>query len=379
MGYTNTATNLFAGCSGFATGDRDLTQDSNARTLFLCEYMPISNGLLDYYKALRPELQRVYIVPDIHVMARNDPYPYELYRDVLAAEKEQLLRITTAKILPFSLLVRRWLGERSIVHHHFFEVRDASSLLNVLWKTLLLTLYRMAGGTIVWTIHNAYPHERKMMFLVRPLRKYIARVSTSLHVHCRAAVGIMSEILDIPAEKFVVIPHPLYPAVAMEKSAARRTLAEKYSLPAFPHDRPVLLMLGSIARYKGIDGVLRLLAAMDAPPVLVVAGSVKRHNEAYMEEIHALAQRVPTAHIVPQRIPHDDMPLFYHAADYALFNYTDILTSGGVAWAMSYRKPIIAPHKGCLCELGGRNVQIFATEEELTRILQQLKNPDEET
>lgn len=320
----------------------------------------------------------MYIVPDIHDMARNDPYPYVLYRDVLAAEKEQRLRVETMKILTPLIVWRRLRGERSIVHHHFFEVRDVFSLLNVLWKTLLLTLYRMVGGTVVWTIHNAYPHERKMMFIVQPLRKNIARVSTSLHVHCREAIDIMSAILAIPREKFFVIPHPLYSTVPMEKGTARAALAQRYSLPVFSQERPVVLMLGSLARYKGIDGVLQLLSAMEHPPVLLIAGSVKQHGEAYAAKLRAIAQHLPTVYMVQQRIPHDDMHLFYHTADYVLFNYTDILSSGGVAWAMSYRKPIIAPYKGCLRELGGRNVQLFTTEEELSGILHALKNPDEE-
>jgi beta-1,4-mannosyltransferase len=336
--------------------------------------MTISNGLLERYLELEPELECVYITPDIRQMAQNDPYPTELYRSVLAAQQEGRLRVETGKILSPRILWRRLRGERSIVHHHFFEIRDVNSFLNVLWKTLLLTLYDIAGGTIVWTIHNTYPHQRTMMFFIVPLRWYIARVSTILHVHCREAVYIMSDIFGLPPEKFFVVPHPLYSAVFMKKSEARQELARRYTL-TLPEDRPVLLMLGAIAQYKGIDEAIALLSTLDNPPVLVVAGAVKKSNENYAANIRAAAREFAFLRLVEQRIPASDMPFFYNATDYVLFNYTDILTSGGVAWAISYRKPIIIPRKGCLCELGGNEVYSFNTPEELEAILRSLKKP----
>ncbi len=331
-----------------------------------------SNGLLAQYRTIQPDPEVIYIAPDIHRMAINDPYPYALYHEVIGAERRGELRIATMKILTPLLLWRRLLGERSIVHHHFFEVRDASSLLNVLWKTVLLTLYRMAGGRIVWTIHNTYPHQRKMMWLVRPLRKYIARVSTHLHVHCCEAINIMSGVLGLPHEKFFVVPHPLYDAVLMEQADARRQLEQHYPELQLPADRPLLLMLGTIARYKGIDGVLRIIDDLDNPPALIVAGAVKQDNERYAEDLRRTASRQPYTRFTTARIPDEHMPLFYNAADYILFNYTDILTSGGVAWATSYRKPTIIPRKGCLCELGGADISAFDNERELQHILRQL-------
>lgn len=336
--------------------------------------MTTSNKLLDHYLALEPDLECVYITPDIHRMAQNDPYPTVLYREVFAAEQEGKLRVVTGKILSPSIVWRRLRGEHSIVHHHFFEVRDGASLVNVLWKTLLLTLYRMAGGTSIWTIHNAYPHQRKLMFLVAPLRRYIARIATGLHVHCREAVYIMSDILRLPTEKFFVVPHPLYPTIHIEKYEARTQLAQRYALD-LPEDRPVLLMLGALARYKGIDGAIAVLATLDTPPVLIVAGAVKKDNEQYAAEIRAAAKEHTFLRLVEQRIPAGDMPLFYNAVDYVLFNYTDILTSGGVAWAISYRKPVIVPRKGCLRELGGAEVYSFSTPNELATIVRSLKKP----
>ncbi len=332
----------------------------------------MTNGLLEQYRTIQPNPEAVYIAPDIHRMALNDPYPYALYREVLDAERRGELRIATMKILTPMLLWRRLLGERSIVHHHFFEIRDVSSFFNVVWKTLLLTLYRMAGGRIVWTIHNTYPHERTMMWLVRPMRKYIARVSTHLHVHCREAITIMSGVLGLPPEKFFVVPHPLYDAVIMEKSEARRQLEHTYPELRLPADRPLILMLGAVARYKGIDSVLNIIGELSSPPALIVAGAVKKGNESYADELRRTSAAQPYTRFTTTRITDKDMPLFYNAADYVLFNYTDILTSGGVAWAISYQKPIIIPRKGCLCELSGSNIVPFSDERGLRDILQSI-------
>ena len=331
-----------------------------------------SNGLLEQYRAMCPKLETVYIVPDIHRMAKNDPYPYALYREVLEAERRGELRIATMKILTPLVLWRRFAGERSIVHHHFFEIRDLSSFFNVLWKTVLLTLYRMAGGRIVWTIHNTYPHERKMMWLVGPLRNYIARVSTHLHVHCREATAIMSEVLGLPPEKFFVVPHPLYDAVIMEQEEARTLLEQKYPHLRLPADRPLVLMLGAVARYKGIDGVLHIIGGIGDPPALLVAGAVKKGSELYAEQLRRTAAQQPYTRFTTERIPDGDMPLFYNAADIVLFNYTDILTSGGAAWAQSYRKPMIVPRRGCLRGLAGPDVFLFDDQDGLRDILRGL-------
>lgn len=328
-----------------------------------------SNGLLAQYRAIQPHVSTVYITPDIHRMAASDPYPYALYSEVLDAERRGELRIHTMKVLTPALILRRLRGERSIVHHHFFEIRDLSSFINVWWKTLLLTLYRIAGGRIVWTIHNTYPHERTMLWLIRPLRKYIARVSTHLHVHCREAVRIMSDVLHLPTDKFFVIEHPLYNAIWIEQHDARQQLERRYPELRLPHDRPLVLMLGAIARYKGIEGVVDLIGQLDQPPALIVAGAVKKGNSRYAATLRRAAAEQPYTRITTSRIPDSDMPLFYNAADYILFNYTDILTSGGAAWARSYRRPIIIPRKGCLRELTGSSITAFDNTEELRSIL----------
>jgi len=73
--------------------------------------------------------------------------------------------------------------------------------------------------------------------------------------------------------------------------------------------------------------------------------------------------------LIPHFVSEEDVPLFHHACDCVVFNYRQILTSGGVALAKSYGKPIIAPRLGCLHELSGDKAHLFDTREQLSKLL----------
>ncbi len=63
-----------------------------------------------------------------------------------------------------------------------------------------------------------------------------------------------------------------------------------------------------------------------------------------------------------------------NAADVVVLPFQDILTSGSALLAMSFRKPIITPHIGCLSELldsKGSFLYDPSEEEELLKAMQQ--------
>lgn len=76
--------------------------------------------------------------------------------------------------------------------------------------------------------------------------------------------------------------------------------------------------------------------------------------------------------LIPQFIKEDCVPEFMNAADYLVFNYREVLASGGVPLAKSYNKTIIIPQKGCLTEQKGDNLIHFKTQDELKEIIREL-------
>lgn len=330
--------------------------------------------LSEAYRRLRPGLEKVYVIPDIARVSAQNSYLYLLYREFLEG------RIPGVSLESFSFLHprivwRRLRGEQSLLHHHWFEFHNLRTLLNALWKLFWLSLYRLAGGKIVWTIHNRLPHQGHFPALNRRLRRIWARLPHQIHLHCRSAGRIAGPELGIAAEKFFVVPHPPYPARLLPREEARRQLQEAYPEITLPENGPLLLMFGYIARYKGILEAVEIFRALAGRGRLLVAGPVKWGNAEYGAALRASAAQDPRIVLIDRFIPEDHVPLFLNGADFLLFNYQDILNSGGVVLARSYRRPVIVPDMGCLQELSGEDVHKFSDRAGLRRILQGLLSP----
>jgi beta-1,4-mannosyltransferase len=268
------------------------------------------------------------------------------------------------------IVFKKFIRERSVVHHHWFECRNLPSFLNALWKLLWLYLYRLAGGRIVWTVHNKFPHNRRMTRTNVFLRRLLARLSHRLLVHCAEAVGIMAPVLRVPAEKFSVVAHPDYPVIEVPRADARRVLGARYGMEGILQRRPVYLMFGYVARYKGVAEVMESIAALDADCCLIVAGAIKGEEEAYGREAERISAGTNRIFMTKRTIPDEDIPYFFSAADYVVFNFSEILYSGAVHMALNYKKNIIIPETGCLKELDGDNVIRFSGEGGLAAALQ---------
>jgi sugar/nucleoside kinase (ribokinase family) len=93
---------------------------------------------------------------------------------------------------------------------------------------------------------------------------------------------------------------------------------------------------------------------------------------AYYKKIRKATQKMDNVILIPQFIKESHVPEFMNAADYLVFNYREVLTSGGVPLAKSYDKTILLPQKGCLTEQEGENLKFFKSQEELKEIIRQL-------
>lgn len=327
--------------------------------------------LLLEYKKLCPELDRVYVIPDIEKFSRHNHYLYLLYKDFIENNELREIRLTSFSVLSPAIVWRKLRGERSLLHHHWFEFHDLRSFLNVLWKIFWIALYKLAGGKVVWTIHNINPHEKKFRFLNKAIRRVWSKIPDKFHVHCQKAREIISPVLAISLDRFFIVAHPPYPAEIMDRQKALELLRRKY-LPELDSSSTIFLMFGYIAEYKGILEVIEIFKNLGDSKVLLVAGPVKRNNKKYFESMANLAGRSRNILLIEKYIPEEDVAIFLNACDCALFNFSDILSSGGVELALGYHKKIIIPNKGCLEELEGEGIYKFGNRNELRNILEQI-------
>lgn len=330
-----------------------------------------SLSLTEIYQRLRPDFESVYVIPNIGQFSKSNTYLQLLYQPLsdAATAGAQQPRLTSFSILPPALIWRCLRGERSLLHHHWFECGNFISLLNLVWKIVIGSIYRLCGGKIVWTAHNRRPHHRRYRRSNRIMRHIWARLVNIIHVHCQEAVDIMAAELRISSQKFVILPHPEYPATKMESAIARTRLEERFPICKDLAGRPLFLMFGYIAEYKNIAEVIRLFRS-DAPGKgLLIAGSVKPGSQACYAALRALAEGSDNIRIIAEHIETVDLPLFLNSAACLVFNYRDILSSGGVALARSYDKAIMVPRIGCLKTMEGPDIYKFTGMDELGKLL----------
>jgi beta-1,4-mannosyltransferase len=258
------------------------------------------------------------------------------------------------------------------VHYHWFEINDVQSLIGIFWKTFWLILYKLIGGKLVWTIHNENPHLGNFKLLNNIFRRMMAHLADKLHVHCKEAVKIMSEIFNVDEGKFFIHEHPNFPAEIIDREKAMQELITKYPEIKIISSDKIFLMFGNIAEYKGIKETLKIFNGFSGNHKLIIAGTVKKGSEAYFDELKKNIIKKDSIFLIGKKIPDKDIPLFFCSADFALFNYKDILTSGVVYLALSYNKKIITSPKGCLKELSGKNIIFFDEQNPLKNIIQQI-------
>lgn len=271
----------------------------------------------------------------------GNPYCDLLYRGVA----EGGTRVVDGAELSLSWIVRHR-GEVQVLHIHWPElyyrgrggrvtVRSAAAFLAA------LVAARALGYRIVWTVHNALPHERGGVG-DRVLRRVLCRMAR-LVVHAESA----RRALPSGGRDATVVPHghyiDAYPH-AVDRAEARRRLG-------LVGGDLVFLCFGQVRAYKGIPDLLAAFAALRAPGLrLVVAGAAV--DRALADDVGRAAARDPRvvthlAHVDDARVQS-----YFEAADWVVLPYRDVLTSGGAFLALSFGRPVIAPRRGCLAEMG---------------------------
>src|SRR5690554_1175423 len=306
------------------------------------------SSLLNEYQKLLPGAEKLFVIPQIPDINKNTSYLYQLYKDYLNPSSRIKIETFNAAFLP-KIFFSKLKSEKSILHYHWFEFEDFKSFVGIKWKLFWIILYKLLGGKIVWTVHNYYPHHNKYIFWNLKARRLLAKLAHRLHIHCRNEIDNLSAILKTEKKKFFVVKHPDFNVDIFEREKAINLLNQKYFNNKINYDDKIFLMFGAIAEYKGIKEVIEIFNNLDKKNKLIIAGFIKRHNKSYFYDIKSSENEKIL--IEGSNIPDDDVPFFFNAADYLIFNYKNILTSGGIVLAMNSKKNIIAPDSGCIKEI----------------------------
>jgi beta-1,4-mannosyltransferase len=217
------------------------------------------------------------------------------------------------------------------------------------WRFVLgLAIAKARGIRVVWTLHNLLDHERRNLPAELFFRRRIAKLADAVLVHCTYAREAASSAYGLSRDelgKFRVIPHPNFIGLyddSLSEAEARASLGLSESDLVF-------LFFGNIRSYKGVFDLVDAFRKFSFPQAqLLIVGRPWNDDTA-----SALADAVrgdTRVRTVVRFVDPSEVQVFFRAADYVVFPYKDVLTSGSMLLAMSFAKAVIAPRLGCIPE-----------------------------
>jgi glycosyltransferase involved in cell wall biosynthesis len=202
----------------------------------------------------------------------------------------------------------------------------------------LLKLAKRRGSKLVYTVHNLLPHDPD-----KDYRKDFDRVyglMDGLICHTRETRDRLIEEFGVDGSKLWVIPHgPLfYDYQPIDKQEAKRRLG-------YSPEHKVVLYQGLVRQYKGLDFLLDAwndFHGKEPNARLLIAGRGEdRDMETVKAKVEALGLQ-SSVRLDLRYISTGELPIYYQAADIAVYPHREITQSGALMTGIAFRKPIIA-------------------------------------
>lgn len=260
-----------------------------------------------------------------------------------------------------------------VVHLHWIHKfckleagKELKSWRKIFSNLLKLGLLKLQGYQIVWTVHNTISHACRTPAIEKQFRRLLSHLCDDIIVMSEYSRQEFIRLYD-REHRVHIVPHGNYISAypnQLSRAEARRTLQ-------IASHQTVMLHLGRIMRYKGIDKLLAGFEKLKDPnTLLLIAGSCKDLD--LQKEILQASQK--DSRILPKLefIPDEDIQLYMNACDWVVLPYRKILNSGSALLALSFGKPIIGPKQGAIAELiqDGQQGLIYSDDEDLVIVLQ---------
>jgi glycosyltransferase involved in cell wall biosynthesis len=233
--------------------------------------------------------------------------------------------------------------------------KDAA-LLHVQWWSLPLIFvylviclaFKLRKKPIVCTIHNIRQHERSDFSDFLSMRLF--SLCDHFIVHSEENKKQLTRYSKVDTDKVTIIPHgPLDFQVKDELD--REQVRKKMG---FNPSNKVVLLFGTIRRYKGIETSLRAFSKVlhEIPEArLLIAGKLWEDWGTYDSLIKDLNISLSVKTYL-KYIPSNEVAVFFEASDLVILPYHHFDAQSGVgATAIAFRKPMIVTNTGGLPDL----------------------------
>lgn len=205
---------------------------------------------------------------------------------------------------------------------------------------------RLRRETVIYTVHNIGAHDGFHPKLERLLWKwFLPAVSTFHHMNSWSITAFIERFPELADARHVVVPHPHYAGTLNlpDRATARATLG-------VPVDARVLLNVGRVRPYKGVESLIAAFRAHSGPDLmLIIAGQPL--DEAYAETIRATAEGDSRIRLDLRFIPDSEMDLLLATCDLMVLSHAHFNNSGVAILAASAARAILAPARGSITDL----------------------------
>ena len=214
----------------------------------------------------------------------------------------------------------------------------------------------------VMTWHSDIVRQARLLKLYRPLLDQLLSRVDALIAATPAHFESSQQLSACPADRRFVVPYGLDYEVFRPTDRCR---ADASHIRSAHGNRRLVFALGRHVYYKGFEYLIRAMARIDAVLLLGGAGPVTR-------ELQELANREGVADRVcfAGRIPEDQLPAYYHAADVFCMPSPERSEQFGLVQleAMACRKPVVC------CELA--NGVTYVNQHSITGLVVPPRDPD---
>ena len=237
--------------------------------------------------------------------------------------------------------------------------RHRTPVLHIQWSKIpfldvwLMRRAQRRGVRIVYTVHNALPHNVRTESARRAYRKLYRQADALIVLSGSVGQQVLARVDNSVADKIHVIEHGILELACPLPNRQEARL----ELNVGP-DADVVVFMGGIRAYKGITDLIDAIdiARRDRPKLrLIIAGMPQEPFDPYQAQIQRLALNgIVQAH--PRYVSEQFKAAVYAAADVVVLPHRDPSQSSMGLEALGAGKPIIVTRGGGLVELVDENV-----------------------
>lgn len=294
---------------------------------------PYKGGIAQYTTELAHQLQAA--GHDVRIESWSHQYPKLLYPGQLTVD------VPERPVFPATVRKLSWRRPDSWVRRGRVLRREVDLVVFTVAAPVQMPAYRSIIGPlrrgarrprIVAQCHNVLPHERRAVD-VRLMRSVLSRVDMVV-AHSDAQGDIARTLTKAPVAVATMAPMLVARAVERERAAT-------------VHRR--LLFFGLVRPYKGLDVLLRAMAAGPSDVSLTVAGEFWGGVEG-TEKLIADLGLVDRVNLRPGYVDASEVPALFEGVDALVLPYRSGTASFNAYLGFEHGVPVIATRVGTLGE-----------------------------